>query len=167
MLTEVLGWVLRTVTTAAEAQMNADPALREQLLEAEMRREMGDITDEEFKTVEADLLARIREIRARREGGAGPLTMGTQPIETSPDSRFEVEASVTGDFYDPADAPHTTVVESAPGFTEQIAVMDMEPGQADPRPEAALPLSSSRPAAARRARTARTARTGSSKLRSS
>ena len=49
--------------------MNDDTVLREQLLEAEMRREMGEISDEEFRDIEADLLARIREIKERREGG--------------------------------------------------------------------------------------------------
>ena len=61
---------------------------------------------------------RIREIKERREG-AGPLSMGAQPIETSPDSSFQVEASVTGDFYDPADAPHTTIVEAEPDSVYQ------------------------------------------------
>ena len=41
-------WVMNTVVTAAEAEMNDDTALREQLLDAEMRREMGEISDEEF-----------------------------------------------------------------------------------------------------------------------
>src|SRR5688572_21034907 len=102
-------WALETVVTAAEAEMNDDTALREQLLEAELRREMGEISDDDFTSLEADLLARIREIKERREG-AGPLAFGGQPIETSPDSRFQIEASVSGDFHDPAGAPHTTVV---------------------------------------------------------
>src|SRR5687768_8795814 len=106
-----LRWVMNTVVTAAEAEMNDDTALREQLLDAEMRREMGEITDDEFAEIEADLLARIREIKERREGGAGPLTMsGAQPLEASEDSRFQVEASISGDFHEPAEAPHTTVV---------------------------------------------------------
>ena len=92
-------WALETALTAAEAEMNDDSVLREQLLEAEMRREMGEITDEEFQEFEADLLARIREIKERREGGSGPIDMGAQPIETTGDSRFQVEASVSGDFY--------------------------------------------------------------------
>ena len=121
MLTSFLGWVFRTVATAAEAEMNDDTALREQLLEAEMQREMGEISDEEFSEIEADLLARIRDIRHRREGD-GALTMGSQPIETSPDSTFQIEASVTGDFYEPADAPHTTIIEHEPGYEETIEV---------------------------------------------
>lgn len=128
MLTDFIGWVLRTVTTAAEAQMNDDTALREQLLEAEMRREMGELSDEEFEEIEADLLGRIREIKERQEG-SGPLTAGgAVPIETTSDSTFQVEASVSGDFYDPDQAPHTTIVESEPDHTETIAVADMERG---------------------------------------
>src|SRR5262245_52860353 len=131
-----ISWALRTVVTAAEAEMNDDTSLREALLEAEMRREIGEIGDEEFADVEADLLARIREIKERREGGSGPLAIGgAEAMETSPDSRFQIEASVSGDFYDPADAPHTTIVEHHPGEgllvradgDEEIRVLDMEP----------------------------------------
>jgi len=106
-------WAIETVVTAAEAEMNDDTALREQLLEAELRREMGEISDDDFAALETDLLARIREIKERREGSA-PLAFGAQPIATTPDSRFQIEASVSGDFHDPADAPHATIVEASP-----------------------------------------------------
>ena len=121
MLTSFLGWVFRTIATAADAELNDDTTLREQLLEAEMQREMGEISDEEFHEIEADLLARIRDIRQRREG-EGPLTMGAQAIETSPDSTFQIEATVTGDFHEPANAPHTTIIEHEPGYEETIEV---------------------------------------------
>jgi len=62
-----ISWVLRTVTTAAEAEMNDDTALREQLLAAEMQRELGEISDEEFAEIERDLLSRIRDIKQRRD----------------------------------------------------------------------------------------------------
>jgi hypothetical protein len=133
-------WTLETVVKAAEAEMNDDTALREQLLEAEMRREMGEITDDEFEEIEADLLGRIREIKERREG-AGPLAFGGAPMETSPDSRFQVEASVSGDFYDPAEAPHTTVIEASPRGAQEVAVLEMEPGDAAGESAPALPLS--------------------------
>ena len=96
-------WALQTAITAAEAEMNDDSVLREQLLEAEMRREMGEISDEEFQDIEAELLARIREIKERREG-KGPLELGgAQPIETTGEDRYQVEASVSGDFHEPAE----------------------------------------------------------------
>jgi hypothetical protein len=151
-----LRWVMETVVTAAEAEMNDDTALREQLLDAEMRREMGEISDREFEEIEADLLTRIREIKQRREGGSGPLSMGAEAIETTADSRFQVEASVAGDFHDPAGAPHTTVIETEPGGGETITVMDMEPGPADRRKALRR---ASRTGTTRTTRTKRTPRT--------
>src|SRR5436190_4609539 len=110
-----ISWTLRTVVTAAEAEMNDDTALREQLLAAEMQRELGEISDEEFAATERDLLARIREIKERRDGGAGPLEFGAgTPIGTDEASRMQIEASVSGDFHEPADAPHTTIIEQVP-----------------------------------------------------
>ncbi len=170
-----LKWVMNTVVTSAEAEMNDDTALREQLLEAEMRREMGEISDDEFVELEADLLGRIREIKHRREGGSGPLEMGgAEAVEKTADSKFQVEASVSGDFYDPADAPHTTIVETSPVEGEilqtsgerEITVMDMEPGAAEAPSESGLPLTAEKRARTRtrtgtrtRTRTARTPRT--------
>jgi hypothetical protein len=104
-------WVLDTVRTAAEAELNDDTALRERLMEAEMRREMGEIDDEEFAEIEADLLQRIREIKERREGGSGPIAFGGEPMETSPDSQFSIEATVSGDFHEPPAGDHGTVIE--------------------------------------------------------
>ena len=144
-------WAIKTVITAAEAEMNDDSALRDQLLAAEMQREMGEISDDEYREVEADLLARIREIKQRREGH-GPLGFGGgEPMETSPGSSFQVEASVSGDFYDPGDAPHTTIIDTAPSVVQETRVLDMVPGDPDPAVAAA------RPAAPRR--TTRTTRT--------
>ena len=93
-------WALETVVTAAEAEMNDDSALRDRLLEAEMQREMGEISDHEFAEIEADLLQAIREIKERREGGSGAFAFGgAEPMETGEDSRFQIEAEVSGDFY--------------------------------------------------------------------
>jgi hypothetical protein len=98
-------WVLNTVVSAAESEMNDDAALRDQLLAAEMRRETGEVSDEEFAEIEADLLARIRDIKTRRKGGSGPIAFGGQPIETSSDTQFAVEATVSGDFHEPPSPP--------------------------------------------------------------
>ena len=62
-------FVLEKVVAAAEAEMQDDSALREQLLEAQMRLELGELTDEEFAEIERDLLARIREIKGEQPGG--------------------------------------------------------------------------------------------------
>ncbi len=160
-------WALETALTAAEAEMNDDSVLREQLLEAEMRREMGEISDDEYRDIETDLLARIREIKERREGGSGPLAFGEgEPIEAGEDDRFQIEASISCDFHDPVDAPHTTIVEQEPprrgivgtqrGQTERV--LDIEPVRAVTLEETALPLPAGRPRTTntRRTKTTRT-----------
>ena len=134
-------WALETTLTAAEAEMNDDSVLREQLLEAEMRREMGEISDEEFGELEADLLARIREIKQRREGGSGPLEFSApEPIEAAEGERFQVEASIAGDFHhSPAEGAQAHVIDTEPVHetalanlvdahgVERIAVIDEPP----------------------------------------
>ena len=164
-----ISWVLRTVTTAAEAEMNDDTALREQLLAAEMQRELGEISDEEFADIERTLLTRIREIKERREGGSGPIEFGAgTPIETDAESHFQIEATVSGDFHEPAAAPHTTIVEQQPpthgiigtegGQVERV--LDIEPVDAVTIEEPALPLPTQKPTRRRSSkRTTRTART--------
>ena len=87
-----LRFVLDKVVAAAEAEMNDDSALREQLLEAQMRLELGDISEEEFAVVEKDILARIRDIRGPQQGA---LTMA------SPDVRITgVDATVADELDD-------------------------------------------------------------------
>jgi hypothetical protein len=68
-----LRFVLDKVAAAAEAELQDDSSLREQLLEAQMRLELGEISAAEFSELESDLLARIREIKGSRNQ---PFTMG-------------------------------------------------------------------------------------------
>ena len=63
-----LQFVLEKVLAAAEAEMQDDTALREQLLEAQMRLELGELSEEAFVELERDILARIREIKGAQEG---------------------------------------------------------------------------------------------------
>ena len=63
-----LRFVLDKVVAAAESEMQDDSVLREQLLEAQMQLELGEITDDEFAEIEADVLARLREIKGGQQG---------------------------------------------------------------------------------------------------
>ena len=63
-------FVLRRIAEAVDAQMNDVEALREELLAAQMRLELGEMSAEEFAGVERDLLARLREIRERETAEA-------------------------------------------------------------------------------------------------
>jgi hypothetical protein len=63
-----LRFVLDKVVQAAETEAQDDSALRDQLLEAQMRVELGEISDEEFRETERDILAAIREIKRPQQG---------------------------------------------------------------------------------------------------
>lgn len=69
-----LRFVLDKVAAAAEAEMRDDAALREQLLEAQMRLELGEISEDEFRETEREILARIREIK-----GPQPAAISMSP----------------------------------------------------------------------------------------
>jgi Gas vesicle protein G len=73
-----LRFVLDKVVAAAEAEANDDSALRDQLLEAQMRLELGEITDREFAEIERDVLVAIREIKGRQQ----------EPISMSADDKI-------------------------------------------------------------------------------
>ena len=61
-------FVLNKIVDAVDSQLNDDGVLREELLAAQMQLELGEISEKEFATIEADLLARLREIRERQQG---------------------------------------------------------------------------------------------------
>ena len=81
-----LRFVLDKIVAAAEAEAADDSSLREQLLEAQMRLELGEISDDEFAEIERDVLARIREIKGQQQG---PLSM------SNTDSTVEIESFET------------------------------------------------------------------------
>lgn len=83
MLVGSIKFVLGKVAAAVEAELNDDTTLREELLAAQMKLELGELTEEQFVALEADLVARLREIQERKRAGAPP-TVG--------------EAMASGDF---------------------------------------------------------------------
>ena len=70
--------MLDKVIAAVEAEMNDDSALRNQLLEAQMRLELGEISESEFAAIERDVLAAIRENKRPQQGA----------LTRSPDDRI-------------------------------------------------------------------------------
>jgi hypothetical protein len=85
-----LRFVFDKIATAVDTELNDDTALREQLLAAQMRVELGEMTEEEFAAIEEDVLARLREIRNRRQGGEAALSPKDYKITG-------IEASFGGD----------------------------------------------------------------------
>jgi Gas vesicle protein G len=60
-------FVLGKIVAAVDAELNDDTHLREELLAAQMRLELGEITEAEFAATERELLDAIRAIRDSRE----------------------------------------------------------------------------------------------------
>jgi Gas vesicle protein G len=63
-----LRFVFDKIATVVDTEMNDPDVLRQRLLEAEMRLELGEISQAEFNQTEADVLARLRELKAREQG---------------------------------------------------------------------------------------------------
>jgi hypothetical protein len=84
-----LRFVFDKIAAAVDTELTDDTALREQLLEAQMRVELGEMSQPEFDVFEADILARLREIRDRRQG-AGPASLSPKDYRiTGIDATFE------------------------------------------------------------------------------
>ena len=82
-------FVLDKVAAAVDTELNDDAALREQLLAAQMRLELGEMAQAEFDTFEADILARLREIRERRQGADAATLSPTDYKITGIEATFE------------------------------------------------------------------------------
>ena len=87
LLVSGIRFVLGKVAAAAEAELNDDSHLREELLAAQMRLELGEIDEQQFAAFESEVLARLREIRARKLGDAA------QPIKPGEFKVTGVEAT--------------------------------------------------------------------------
>lgn len=86
-----LRFVFDKIAAAVDTELNDDTALREQLLAAQMRADLGELGEEEFAALEADILARLREIRERRQG-SGPAALSPSDYRIT-----GIEATVEGD----------------------------------------------------------------------
>ena len=60
-------WSLGQVQRVVEEQLVDDTPIKQELMELQMLVELGDIDDEEYVRREADVMARLREVRAWRE----------------------------------------------------------------------------------------------------
>ena len=67
LLVNGISFVLDKVAAIADQELNDPDRQRERLLDAQMKLESGEIGDEEFAAIEADVFERIREIKARTQ----------------------------------------------------------------------------------------------------
>jgi len=59
-------FILGQVQKMADQELNDDSVIKDQLLELQMRYELEEISDEDFKAQEAELFARLRAIKLRQ-----------------------------------------------------------------------------------------------------
>jgi hypothetical protein len=84
-----LKFVFDKIATAVDEEMNDEGSLREELLAAQMRVELGEMDEEEFAELESRILGRLREIRdAQRGESSGAVSLG---------GGFEVDVTFGGD----------------------------------------------------------------------
>jgi hypothetical protein len=77
LLASGIRFVFDKVARAAEAELDDTANLKEKLLDAQMRLELGELSDEEFADIEADVLARLRAAR-EEELGTSPAAPGVE-----------------------------------------------------------------------------------------
>ena len=89
MLIGGIRFVLDKIAAAVDTELNDDTALRDQLLAAQMRVELGEMSQQQFEELEADILARLREIRDRRQGAGAATLSSSEYTITGIDATFE------------------------------------------------------------------------------
>ena len=60
-------WSLAKVQRIVEEELTDDTPVKQDLMELQMKLELGDIDDDEYVRREAELMVRLREVRAWRE----------------------------------------------------------------------------------------------------
>lgn len=83
-------FVLTRLAEAVEAEMYDESALREELLAAQMKLELGELTDADFARIEEQIFESMREVKARQKAASAPAEPGER-------GKFAIE-SVSADF---------------------------------------------------------------------
>jgi hypothetical protein len=91
-------FILNQIQKIADKELNDDTFIKEQLLELQMRLELDEISEEEYREREADLFARLRVIRQRQ------MEM-LQQVHTADSTSIVIEAGgdEEGGFWEPGE----------------------------------------------------------------
>ena len=76
-------WSLSKVQSVVEEELTDDTPVKQDLMELQMKFELGDITDAEYAEQEVVIMARLREVREWRERFGRPTTGG--PVRVAHD----------------------------------------------------------------------------------
>ena len=74
-------WSLGKVAQVVDEELTDDTPIKQELMELQMQLELGDIDDAEYVRREAEIMVRLREVRAWRERlgkgvSGGPVRVG-------------------------------------------------------------------------------------------
>lgn len=94
MLVGGLRFVFDKLAQVAEGELNDGERLRERLLDAQLRHELGELSDDDLAEVEREVLTRLREVEEARRAAAGDTGGGPLP----PDAKVAgIEVTFGGD----------------------------------------------------------------------
>jgi gas vesicle protein GvpG len=79
-------WTLRKVAQVVDEELTDDSAIKQELMELQMQLELGDIDDEEYVRREAELMVRLRNVRAWRERLGKGVSGGPVKVASDRDS---------------------------------------------------------------------------------
>jgi hypothetical protein len=74
-------WSLNQVMKVAEEELTDDTEIKQELMELQLRLELGEIDDAEYAAAESRLMGRLREVRDWREAFGKPTSGG--PVRVS------------------------------------------------------------------------------------
>ena len=80
-------WSLGKVAQVVDEELTDDTPIKQELMELQMQLELGDIDDDEYVRREAEVMVRLREVRAWRERlgkgvSGGPVRVGKAGEDT-------------------------------------------------------------------------------------
>ena len=83
-------FVFQQIADLADQELNDESVVREQLLLLQLQLEEGDIDEDEFPEREAELLARLRDIKARKRAELEQTGQDELPAEANVEARRRV-----------------------------------------------------------------------------
>jgi hypothetical protein len=87
-------FVFKQVADLADQELYDEGTLREQLLLLQVQLEEGDIEEDDFVEQEAALLARLREIKARKRAEAEQAAVDAVPVEANVEAKRRVVVEI-------------------------------------------------------------------------
>ena len=76
-------WTIDKVRRAVEEELTDDTPVKEELMQLQLLLDAGEIDDDEYVTREAEIMRRLREVRAWREKFGMPIAGG--PVRVARD----------------------------------------------------------------------------------